>query len=580
MAKQSYGQVELRAARNKGLWLLACVFVFSVFVNLLMLTGPLFMLQVYDRVLASRSEETLFALFSLVGLLYALMGFLEYARGRVLARFGGRFQSALEPRVFATVMRRSLNPQFRSAPATGLQDLETIQLTFISPVMLALFDLPWTPLFVAAIFVFHPLLGWLAIAGGALLIALTLLNNGLTRRKMGNAQRASRQAYAFAEDARAASEIVHAQGMSASIFARWMGQRQNALSQSINASDWTGVFSSFSKAFRMFLQSAMLAVGAWLVLRGEMTAGAMIAGSILLGRALAPIEQTLGQWAQVQKAIAGWRELATLLQSTPPVPTKMDLPRPEAKLEVRNASVVAPGAKRPTLASVSFKLKPGEVLGVIGRSGSGKTTLAKMIMGVVAPSAGEIRLGGATLDQYGQDDLGSFVGYLPQQVTLFNGTIAENIARMSLEVDDAAVIAAAKRANAHDMILSLPDGYKTIVHGADSQLSGGQRQRIALARAFYGDPVLMVLDEPNSALDDEGSAALNAAVREYKSLGRTVIIMTHRPAAIRECDTLMMLDAGAIRAFGPRDEVLAKVLQQPQRGDRSRAGAPNGEAAQ
>lgn len=561
MTQRSLGAPELRNARQAGTWLLSAVFLFSIFVNILMLTGPLFMLQVYDRVLGSRSEETLVALFLLVGILYGLMGVLDYARGRVLARFGARFQVELEARVFDAVMKRSLQPQHRAAPASGLRDLETIQAALTSPAMLALFDLPWTPLFVAAIFIFHPTLGWMAVAGGAFLVVLTLLNNWLTRRKTGDAQLASNQAHGFAEQVRLSTEIVRSQGMSHSMALRWHELRGNALEQTIQSSDWTGLFSAMTKAFRLFLQSAMLAVGAWLVLKGEMTAGAMIAGSILLGRALTPIEQTIGQWQLVQRSIAGWRALSDLLQDTPPDKAAMKLPKPVARLEVKEMSVRALGSSRPTLSNMSFTVEPGQVLGIIGKSGSGKSTLAKTLLCLVQPAAGEVRLGGATLDQYDADELGSFIGYLPQQVTLFTGSVADNIARMSPKPDDAKIIEAARRANAHDMILSLPDGYKTIVQGQDSQLSGGQRQRIALARAFYNDPVLLVLDEPNSALDGEGSEALNQAVREFKSSNRAVIIMTHRPMAIAECDRLIVIESGRIKADGPRDDVMAAVLR-------------------
>ena len=551
----------MRKARRNGTGLLIAVFLFSVFVNILMLTGPLFMLQVYDRVLASRSEETLVALSLLVALLYGLMGFLDYARGRVLARFGARFQTSLDDRVFAAEMKRSIAPKFRASPASGLRDLEIMQQVFTSPAMLALFDVPWTPLFMAAIFIFHPFLGWMAVGGGAVLIVVTLLNSWLTQRKSSEAQIASQNAQSFAEQSRLSSEIVRAQGMGRTMAERWHIMRDRALDQTIRASDWTGLFAALTKTFRLFLQSAMLAVGAWLVLKGEMTAGAMIAGSILLGRALAPIEQSIGQWHLVQRSMRGWKLLGELLQSTPPENMTMKLPKPAAQLGLKGLSVMLPEAKQLTLTNINFEVAPGQVLGIIGKSGSGKSTLAKTMLALVRPSTGEIRLGGATLDQYDPDDLGSFIGYLPQQVTLFNGTVAENIARMSMMPDEAKVIEAAQQANAHEMILTLPDGYKTVVQGQDSQLSGGQRQRIALARAFYNDPVLLVLDEPNSALDAEGSEALNRAVRDFKRSDRAVIIMTHRPSAIAECDRLMVIDQGRVKADGPRDEVMQAMLR-------------------
>ncbi|MEO9651591.1 MAG: type I secretion system permease/ATPase [Roseobacter sp.] len=554
------GLAELKSARASGTWLLWSVFLFSIFVNLLMLTGPLFMLQVYDRVLGSRSEETLFALSILVVALYGLMGVIDYARGRVLARFGARFQSLLDDRVFDAVLRRAILPKERGAPSSGLRDLETVQSLFSSPVMLAVFDMPWTPMFIAAIFMFHPWLGWLAIFGLVMLIFVTILNNVMTKRKTLAAQNRSMQANGFAEQVRRSAEVVQAQGMSAAVSTRWHGLRDDALNQSINSNDWSGFFTAMTKAFRLFLQSAMLALGAYLVLQGEMTAGAMIAGSILLGRALAPIEQSIGQWPLIQRARAAWATLAQLLASTPPEPETHELPRPEATVSFAGATIVPHGAKAPTLSGVSFKLAAGEVLGVIGKSGSGKSTLAKTILGLTHAAAGEVRFGGATLEQYGTAALGSFIGYLPQDVVLFNGSIAENIARMAIEPDDAKIVEAAKRANAHDMILSLPDGYKTMVQSDDSQLSGGQKQRIGLARAFYGDPVLLVLDEPNSALDNDGSVALNLAVREFKASNRSVVILTHRPTAISECDRLLVVEGGRIVANGPRDEVLKSMV--------------------
>ncbi|WP_120633984.1 type I secretion system permease/ATPase [Ruegeria sp. EL01] len=552
---------ELRKVRNQGVTFLALAFLFSVFVNLLMLTGPLFMLQVYDRVLGSRAVETLTALFLLVALLYSLMAMLDFARGRIVARFGARFQSQLDERVFDATLRRSLNPQARSAPATALRDLESIQNLCSSPVLLAVMDIPWTPVFLAAIFLFHPLLGWLAVTGGALLVIIALLNQALTHRKVAAAQAASARANAFSEHARQAAEVVRSQGMQEDVTLRWLSQRSNALSQTIAASDWTGSFTSLTKSLRLFLQSAMLALGAWLVLQNEMTPGAMIAGSILLGRALAPVEQAVGQWGMIERARSAWTSLNKFLDQTPPEVARTKLPVPAANLEAKSLTVIPPGSNTPTLRNVTLSLEPGKALGVIGKSGSGKTTLAKALLGLWRPAAGEIRLGGATLDQYDTTDLGRHIGYLPQQVTLFNGTVAENIARMSESPDAEAVVAAARKANAHELILTLEKGYDTFLEGNDSQLSGGQKQRIALARALYGDPVLLILDEPNSALDADGTEALNAAVRELKAAGKSAIIMTHRPQAISECDDLAVVEKGQLVKSGSRDEVLNAMVQ-------------------
>ncbi|MCK8485484.1 type I secretion system permease/ATPase [Aliiroseovarius sp. S2029] len=552
-------------ARNAGLHFVGVAFLFSVFVNLLMLTGPLFMLQVYDRVLSSHSRETLTALFLLVGFLYVLMALLDYARGRVVARFGAMFQSRLDERVFRATLKMAV--QQNAQPGLALRHLENIQQLFASPAFLALLDLPWSPLFFAAIFILHPMLGWLALAGGAVLIVVAIINQMMTHKRVSRAQSLSQRAHGFADQARLAHEIVQSQGMLGSITSRWSRQREDAQREVLSSSDWTGSFTALTKSLRLFLQSAMLAVGAYLVLGGEVTGGAMIAGSILLGRALAPIEQSLGQWALVQRARLAWTALSKLLEAMPAETARTALPVPEATLSVKNMTVVPPGTRTPTLSGVSFQLSPGKALGVIGRSGSGKSTLARALLGVWPPVSGEIRLGGATLNQYDPDELGRHIGYLPQKITLFDGTIAENIARMSEAADDSAVVTAARRARAHEMIMSLPEGYDTVISGSDCQLSGGQQQRVALARALYGDPVLLILDEPNSALDAEGSDALNDAVRGFKAAGKSVIVMTHRPVAISECDDLIIIDKGQVTARGPRDEVLRtnvrNMAQQP-----------------
>lgn len=550
---------ELTKARNAGTSFIIVSFVFSIFVNLLMLTGPLFMLQVYDRVLGSGSEETLVALFTLVGLLYGLMAMLDYARGRIMARFGARFQALLDRRIFGATLE--LSGKRRPSDITGLRDVEAIQSVFSSPVFLALMDMPWSPMFIAAIFIFHPMLGWLAIAGALVLTTLAVVNQIMTHKKVARAHSASHGAQVFADQAQIAHEVVQAQGMRGAVTERWLMRRNEALREKISSNDWTGSFTAVTKSFRLFLQSAMLAVGAYLVLKGEMTAGAMIAGSILLGRALAPIEQSLGQWPMIQRARMAWVALGKLLSEMPQVGRYVDLPEPEPSMTARNVTVIPPGGQLATLKNVSLQVKPGSAIGLIGKSGSGKSTLAKALMGLWKPAAGEVRLGGVELGHYDPDKLGDYIGYLPQQVALLPGTIAENIARMAVQPDDARVVEAAMKANAHEMIIQLPDGYNTYIDGNENQLSGGQRQRVALARAVFGSPVLLVLDEPNSSLDVEGSNALNQAVRDLKAEGKSVIIMTHRPMAISECDELVVMDKGMIVDAGPRDEILRKQLK-------------------
>lgn len=555
------GLKELKDARREGRSLYVMIFVFSFFVNLLMLTGPLYMLQIYDRVLGSRSEETLLALSALVLVLFVAMGFLDHARSRVIARVGARFQDALDRRVFQAAVRRlTLAPNDTNA-LIAQRDLESVQRFLSSPVHMAFFDIPWTPLFIAAIFIFHPVLGWLAIASGVCLILLTFFNLRMTQKPLHQANLATSYADRLAENLKAESETVQALGMQNAGFSRWQKGRGAALHANIMAADMSGVFTVTTKTFRLFLQSAMLGVGAYLVLQGQLSAGAMIAGSILLGRALAPVEMVIGQWALVQRSQEGWARLANLLSQQPTDQPRTALPRPRAMLNINSLTVVPPGASQAVLRMVSFNVEPGQAVGIIGPSGSGKSTLARALIGVWRPAGGTIRLDGATLDQYEPDVLGSYIGYLPQRVTLFDGTIADNIARLAEQPDPAKIVDAARRAAAHEMILQLPEGYDTLVSTIGGRLSGGQIQRIGLARALYGDPLFLVLDEPNSNLDNDGSEALNQAIRTMKAAGNAVLIMAHRPAAIQECDTLLVLAAGTRRAFGPRDKVLREMLK-------------------
>ncbi|MGR3634712.1 MAG: type I secretion system permease/ATPase [Shimia sp.] len=557
------GLEELRSARAESRGLYWAVGLFSVFVNLLMLTGPLFMLQVYDRVLGSQSEETLFAMALLATFLFAMMGILDFVRGRVMARVGARFQARMDRRVFDAAMRRSALGSSQRAE-TGLSDLESVQRLMTSPVLMSVFDMPWTPVFLVGIAVFHPWLGALAIVGGGVLIVVTVVNQFSTRRLSAEMAMAGHTANRMSSQMQGEAEMVSALGMREAAFGRWEKARDRSLLATLAASDRGGGFSSVTKTFRLFLQSAMLGLGAYLALKGEVSPGAMIAGSILLGRALAPVEQAVNQWQVVQSARRGWTNLAALLSEVPPEPQRTKLPVPVAKLEVQQLTVLPPGESQATLRMVSFELKPGQAVGVIGPSGAGKSTLARALTGVWRPAGGKVRLDGAALEQYDPNDLGKYVGYLPQRVELFDGTIAENIARLAEAPDPEMVVAAARKADAHEMILKLPNGYDTQVAAHGGRLSGGQIQRIGLARAMYGDPMFMVLDEPNSNLDNEGSNALNNAIRAAKADGRSVLIMAHRPAAIKECDLLLMLENGGRRAFGPRDEVMKDVLKNYQ----------------
>ena len=583
MTESQYGNREIRAALSESRRLFLSCGLFSVFVNLLMLTGPLFMLQVYDRVLSSRSEATLVTLLVIVAFLFLMMGVLDHARGRVLARAGARLQTRLDSRVLRAILSRSTSPAERSRPATGLRDLESIQRFASSSGPFAFFDAPWTPIFLFALFMFHWMLGVLAVLSGCLLLLIALLNQKGTASLQEELGRASGRSGYFIEQMRAGGETVQGLGMQDAVVARSGALRDAVLDKTMTSSDRSGFFNVTSKTLRLFLQSLMLGLGAWLVLLGEITPGVMIASSILLGRALAPIDQAVGQWPLLQRTLAGYRSLAALLTETPPEKAHTALPTPRAILEAQGLMVAAPGAKYAAVRGASIRLEPGQAAGIAGPSASGKSTFARALAGVWRPMGGSVRLDGAELDQYGAD-LGRYVGYLPQEVVLFDGTVAENIARLSPDASDEAVVEASKRTGAHEMILGLPDGYDFQVSAGGAALSGGQRQRIALARAFYGSPVVVVMDEPDSNLDAEGTMALSRAVEGHKKRGGAAVIVAHRHGAFAQCDTVYLMEGGRpVSATSGRRTAPVRSLQSaggakteeaPPAAGRSSAGAP------
>jgi len=557
------GKEELRGVRVKSRALYWAVGLFSLFANLLMLTGPMYMLQVYDRVLSSGSVETLVALSLLMVFLYVIMGLLDYVRGRIMLRVGMRFQQGLDKRVFQAVMRKAaVLPD--QGTSSGLQDLVNVQRLITAPLVIALYDIPWTPIFFAAIFVFHPLLGAMAVGGAAALILITLANQLLSRRSQRDAGVLQHGAQTMADHMRREAETMRAMGMGDAGCLRWHRIQSRAMTSEMEAANISGSFATLTKTLRLFLQSAMLGLGAWLVIGGQMTPGGMIAGSILLGRALAPVESILNQWPIAQQGLQSWHSLGALLGEVPAEQPRLALPKPQAQLSVKSITVVPPGERVAALKSLSFTVGPGQAVGVIGPSGAGKSTLARALVGLWPVAGGHLRLDGAALDQFGAEVLGRHIGYLPQKVQLFEGSLAENIARLALVPDAEKVVAAARMAGAHDLILSLPQGYETPVRAEQTRLSGGQLQRIGLARALYDDPVLVVLDEPNANLDNDGSAALNAAIRKIKAQGQAVLVMAHRPAAIQECDMILMLEGGVRMAFGPKQEVLAGMVKNAQ----------------
>ena len=566
-------------AAGRPLWRLGLVIgVVSVFTNLLMLTGPLFMLQVYDRVLSSRSEATLLVLFGLVAFLYLMFGLLDHARARIAARAGAQLQMQLEGPVFrAALARRGARELDAQDTIRATQDVAQMQQVAASPVFMALFDSPWVPLFIGVIALLHPLLGLFAALAALFLAGWGALNMWRSRPLQERTQRAQLQADRMGRQIATQAAQMRALGMQPAVLDRWHGLRRAALAESLDSADSGGRFTATARAVRLFLQSAMLALGAWLVLRAELSPGGMIAASIILGRALAPLDQLIGGWPQLQAARAARQRVRALLHAAPPEPARTQLPAPAGALSVANLALRVPGRTGTdsiVLRDVAFKLAPGQALGVIGDSGAGKSSLAQALVGIWPPAQGEVRLDGARIDQYDPGQLGRAVGYLPQSVSLFAGSLRDNIARLDPQARDADVVAAAQAAGAHDLILRQPQGYDTLIDADGGGLSGGQVQRIALARALYGTPALLVLDEPNAALDDAGSQALNTAVRGAKARGASVVIMTHRPAAIVECDLLMRLKAGRVVAFGPREEVLRKTTRNSAAILRDAAAAP------
>ena len=543
MAERRKGDREIRSALAESRRLFVSVGFFSIFVNILMLTGPLFMLQVYDRVLTSRSEATLVTLIGIVAFLFLMMGVLDHARGRVLARAGARLQARLDARVLRAILTRAIAPAERARPATGVSDLEAIQRFFSSPGPFAFFDAPWTPVFLCVLFMFHWMLGALAVFSGILLLLIALINQARTARLQLELGDAHNRSALFVEQMRAGSETVAGLGMQDTVIARSGALRDELLDRSLAASDRGGFFGVTTKTLRLFLQSMMLGLGAWLAIHGQVSFGVMIAASILLGRALAPVDQAVAQWPTLQRVLQARRKLAELLEQTPEEQPRTALPAPRAILEAQGLTVAAPGAKVPAVRGASFRLEPGQAAGIAGPSASGKSTLARALAGVWLPAGGSVRLDGAELEQYGQT-LGEHIGYLPQEVVLFEGTVAENVARMSPTARDEDVVDAAKRTGAHEMILKLPGGYDFQVSAGGAALSGGQRQRIALARAFYGSPVLVVMDEPDSNLDADGTMALARAVQGLKKRGGAAVIVAHRHGAFAQCDQVYVMEAG------------------------------------
>ena len=548
--------VALRALRSA----LVTVGVFSGFINLLMLAPAIYMLQVYDRVLGSRNSTTLLVLSLLVVGAFLFMGALEAIRGWVLVRVGARLDAQLNDRVFTVAFERNLlRPG--SNTAQPIHDLNSVRQTLTGSALLAAFDTPWLPIYLFVIFMFSSDLGWFALGGALLLLVVAVVNERVSKPKLDEAQKFSLQSHQALTNHLRNAEVIEAMGMLPQIRARWYELHRQQITLQATASDQAAVLGGTTKFIRIALQSLVLGYGALLVLDGKMTAGMMIAASILVGRALAPVELLVGNWKQIVTGRQSYARLKELLALHPPRLLGMSLPKPKGHISVEGASVAAPGTQKIILKSLSFSMAPGEVVAVIGPSASGKSSLARLLVGVWAPLSGSVRLDSASVHQWSKDELGPHIGYLPQDIELFDGTVAENIARLG-QVDAAKVIEAARLAGMNDQILHFPQGYDTRLGTDGSNLSGGQRQRIALARALYGDPQFIVLDEPNSNLDDAGEKALTDGIRELKTRGKTVVVITHRLSTLAVADKILVLADGAVAGYGPRDDVLRAMQQQ------------------
>lgn len=531
-------------------------FVFSMCLNLLMLVSPIYMLQVYDRVLTSGSKETLVFLTLIAVVALVVLGALDALRASVLVRVGAWIGRSVGDGLIERIVKTSLGP--KSAGTLPLRDLNQIQ-GFISNGLATFFDTPWVPIFVALVWLLHPWLGMLALAAAIILFSVAWLNDRLTRPAYEAAGKAQVKAMSKVEAAARNSEVVQAMGMLAAVTKSWRKHDDQAMAQQVDGTQLGGILLGLSKFIRLAVQVGVLGLGALLVLEGEITAGAMIAASILLGRALAPVEQSIGAWRAFANARVSYRRLDQLMMAVPTNQPQMSLPTPSGKISAEAVLLTSANPDAPPiLSNVSFQLDPGEVLGVLGSSAAGKSSLCRLLVGVWRPTKGHMRLDGADIHKWDKAELGRHIGYLPQDVELFEGTISQNIARME-DGDPESIVDAAKRADVHDMILRLPEGYDTEIGSQGAILSGGQRQRIALARAIYGRPQLVVLDEPNANLDQQGDVALVETIGRLKEEGATVVLVAHRLPALGHVTKLLLLEQGRVAEFGLRDDVMKKL---------------------
>ena len=530
---------------------------FSMVCNLLMLVPAIYMLQLYDRVLASMNVSTLLMLTLIVVGLFIVLGFMEAVRSKTLIRLGNELDDRLNGRVFRATYESYLR-QGNGNAQQALGDFTNIRQFTTGQGIIAFFDAPWTPIYLVILFLFHWQIGALALVGAFILLGLTFINEWSTSQHIGEANRIASRANAQAASNLRNAEVIESMGMLERVRQRWLTMHREMLFHQTVASERAAVISAITKTMRLGLQSLVLGLGAWLVIQNELTAGMMIAGSILMGRALAPVEMLIGTWKGFVSTRNAHERTSKLLNTFPEQKEPLSLPPPKGRLELAGVYGGPPGSTRPVLGNVSFALEPGDTLGVVGPSASGKSTLARLLVGVWGATSGKVRVDGADVFTWNKEELGPFIGYLPQDVELFDGTIAENIARFG-EIDPEKIVAAAQLTGVHDMILKLPNGYDTPIGAGGMSLSGGQRQRIGLARAVFGNPALVVLDEPNSNLDDVGEAALVNALRTLKQRGATVVLVTHRTNVLSVVDKLLVMKDGQVSLFGPRDQVFAAL---------------------
>ncbi|CAM3889479.1 type I secretion system permease/ATPase [Pseudomonas wadenswilerensis] len=544
---------------------------FTALINLLMLVPSIYMLQVYDRVLSSQNETTLWMLTLMVVGFFVFIGALEAIRSFIVIRVGNQLEQGFNLNVYRAAFERNLR-QGDGQAGQALNDLTQVRQFVTGPALFAFFDAPWFPIYLAVIFLFNVWLGVMACAGALLLIALAVLNERLTHKPLVEASGFQQQSTHLASSQLHNAESIQAMGMLGALRQRWFALHSRFLTLQNQASDTSAVITAVSKSLRLCLQSLVLGLGALLVIEGQMTPGMMIAGSILMGRVLSPIDQLIAVWKQWSGAHMAYQRLDGLLREFPEPPAPMALPAPSGRLGFEQVSAGPPGKRVATLQQISFNLGAGEVLGVLGTSGSGKSTLAKVLVGVWPTLGGTVRLDGADLHRWDREALGPHIGYLPQNIELLRGSIAENIARFA-DLDGHKVVEAARQAGVHELILRLPQGYDTRLGEDGGDLSGGQKQRIALARALYGGPSLIVLDEPNSNLDTSGEAALATAIAQMKAQGRTVVLVTHRSAALAQADKLLVLSEGRMQAFGPAHDVMQALSRAQEQAQRQPANA-------